>query len=314
MGADQVKNEQHISLAEQSGRQATRQATTPAGEDHAALAEEVEEGHAADTGAPPEVAEPNSRVIWTPRFMIVFGLALVLSLSLESILTQGWLNRYYAGQWVFQGHVMLNALAWVILLVVAKGRWTKTGAIFGLLWAIFMTANILVQVIFPAIPLPALAHINGVTCLSLLGSYVCLSIDRFPVRPWDAWVLGLLPALGLALTALLFLTGADRSLSSLENAISTVTLALSALVWLARPTCWQAAPAPTVLFSFVPLTLLVLSNASAGYNAANFFLTRVVLYPVYNATTTESNFFFSQVVLLCLLLGTMRLVKCELTN
>lgn len=295
MSAEKVENEQHISLVEEH----TQQDNAPGEEDSTSRV---------------NASAPSSRVVWTPRFMILFGLVLVLGLSLESIFTQGWLNRYYAGQWIFQGHVLLNALVWGFLLVVAKGRWTRTGAVFGLLWAVFMTINIFVQAIFPAIPLPVLAHINVVACLSLLGGYVCLSIDRFPVRPWDAWVLGLLPALGLILTTLLFFTGADRSLSSLEDAISTVTLVLSALVWLARSTCWRAAPAPTVLFSLVPLTLLVLNSASAGYNASNFFLTRVVLYPHYNATTTEPNFFFSQVALLCLLLGTIRLVKCELTN
>jgi hypothetical protein len=306
MSAERAGNEQHISLVEEH----SQQDNAPAGEDQAASVTGLETTGETET----QFGETRQQIIWTPRFMICFGLVVVLGLSLESILTQGWLNRYYTGQWVFQGHVILDALAWVVLLVVAKGRWTRIGAVFGLLWVFFMTVNILVQVIFPALPLAALSHINVLTCLSLLGCFVCLSIDRFPVRPWDAWVLGLLPALGLALTALLFLTGADHSLSSFEDAIATVTLILSALAWLARPTCWRSAPAPTLLFSFVPLTLLVLNSASAGFNAANFFLTRVVLIPDYNATTTESNFFFSQVVLLCILLGTIRLVKCEVTN
>ena len=32
----------------------------------------------------------SSIIIWTPRFIILFGLTLVFGLSLESILTQGW--------------------------------------------------------------------------------------------------------------------------------------------------------------------------------------------------------------------------------
>ena len=49
-------------------------------------------------------------IIWTPRFIIIFGLTLVLGLSLESILTQGWLNKYYSGQWIFLAYVVLIGL------------------------------------------------------------------------------------------------------------------------------------------------------------------------------------------------------------
>src|SRR5207244_12771574 len=40
-----------------------------------------------------------STVIWTPRFMVIFALALTMGLSAESVLTQGWTSNYCAGQW-----------------------------------------------------------------------------------------------------------------------------------------------------------------------------------------------------------------------
>ncbi len=305
MSAEHAGKEQQVSLVEDHEQQAIESAV---------LADADLAGNQGTDTAVDGRNIPARGIIWTPRFMVFFWLILILGLSLESVLTQGWLNKYYLGQWVFQGHVIVDALAWIVLLVVAKGRWMRIGALFGLTWAAFMTVNLSVQVIFPTLPLATLAHINVLTCLALLGCYVCLSIDRFPMHPWDAWVFGLLPLAGLVITALLYLTGAERSLTILEDDISTAALILSALVWLARPTCWKNAPAPTVLFSCVPLLLLILSGANAGYNAANYFLTRVVLSPNYNATTTEPNFFFSQVALLCLLLGTIRLIKCELAN
>src|SRR5947209_5742544 len=131
------------------------------------------------------------RIIWTPAFILAFGFTLVGSLSLESLLTQGWLNGFYAGQWVFQGHVILAGIGWLALLVLARARWVRIGAIFGLAWAMFMTIDILVQVTLGSGPLDILlllSHINVLICLSLLGCSVCLTIDHFLLRHWDAWV------------------------------------------------------------------------------------------------------------------------------
>jgi len=256
-------------------------------------------------------------IIWTPAFILVFGLMLVVGLSLESLLTQGWLNGFYTGQWVFQGHVMLAGIGWLALLVLARARWVRIGAIFGLAWAGFMTIDILVQVTLGSSPLdilPLLSHINVLICLSLLGCSICLTIDRFLLRPWDAWVLGLLPLVGVVAAAAWFLLSHDHSLFALESMIASVSLALSGVAWLARPSCWRGAPILTVLFGLVPVILLGLDKVNGGYNAVNFFLSRVVLSSYNNVSLREANFFFSQIALLCLILGIMRLIKCELAN
>jgi hypothetical protein len=253
-------------------------------------------------------------VIWTPRFILAFGLMVVVGLSLESVLTQGWLNLLYMGQWIFQGHVVLVTIAMLALLMRARTRWVRVGVMFGLAWAVFMTIDILVQVVLGIGALDILAHVNVLICLSLLGCSICLTIDRFPQSRWDAWVLGLLPLLGVAATGLLFLLAHDHSLFGLENIIATVALVLSALSWLLRPSCWRAAPALTVLFVLIPVILLGLDIENAGYNAVNFFLARVVLSAYNNVSLRETNFFFSQVAILSLLLGTTRQLKCELAN
>ncbi len=259
----------------------------------------------------------HERVIWTPAFILAFGLMLVGGLSLESLLTQGWLNGFYTGQWVFQGHVMLAGIGWLALLVLARSRWVRIGAIFGLGWAVYMTIDIFVQATLGSGPLDIvalLAHINVLICLSLLGCSICLTIDRFLLRPWDAWVLGLLPLVGVVAAAAWFLLSHDHSLFALEGIIASVSLVLSGVAWLARPSCWRGAPMLTVLFGLVPVILLGLDKVNGGYNAVNFFLSRVVLSSHNNVSLREANFFFSQVALLCLILGIMRLIKCELAN
>ncbi len=259
--------------------------------------------------APPADSQPT--IIWTPPFIILFTLTLVFGLGIESLLTQGWLNHYYKGQWVFQAHVIFICCCWLAILVVARSSWVRLGSIFGCIWALFMTANIIIHALNlnPSL----LAHVNAATCIALLGSYICLSIARTPFSHLDTWFFGLAPIAGILAVALIyFLTPAHaRSLSALENAIATVALVLSLLVWWIRPTSWKAQPGPTFLFGCVPAILLLLSIPGMGFNSSNYFLAHVVLHPISNLATSEPGFFFSQVALLCLLLGTMRILKGE---
>ena len=260
-------------------------------------------------GTPSTDSQP--AVIWTPRFMVIFTLALVFGLSIESLLTQGWLNRAYTGQWVFQAHVILICFCWLALLIVARSSWVRLGSIFGCIWALFMTANITIDALnlHPG----SLAHVSAATCIALLGSYICLSIARTPFSRLDTWLFGLAPIAGILAVALIyFLTPAHaRSLSTLESAIATVALVLSLLVWWIRPTSWKAQPGPTFLFGCVPALLLLLSIPGMGFNSSNYFLAHVVLHPISNLAPNEPGFFLSQVALLCLLLGTMRVLKGE---
>ena len=250
-------------------------------------------------------------VIWTPRFIILFAATLALGLSLESLLTQGWALRWFTGIWIFPGHLVLVSAGWIILLRVSRSRWMRLGAIFGLIFVAFVSINIILQVIMFQPSNYLLAHVNVVTFLALAGCSICLAIDRLPVGRWDAWVLGLTPVLGVVLLVPVYILRSDRSLAGLENSISVVALLLGTLIWWIRPTCWRNAPGPTLLFGSVPLLLLLLNIAYIGSGSYNFFPLHVTESASATFSSRQTVFFFSQVVLLCLLLAIMRLVQSE---
>jgi hypothetical protein len=250
-------------------------------------------------------------VIWTPRFIILFAFTLASGLSLESLLTQGWAIRWFTGIWIFLGHLALVSAGWIILLRVSRSRWMRLGAVFGLIFVAFITINITIQAILFQPSNYLLAHVNVVTFLALAGCSLCLTIDRLPVRRWDAWVLGLTPVLGIVLLVPVYILRSDRSLAGLENSISVVALILSTLIWWIRPTCWRNAPGPTLLFGSVPLLLLLLDMIYIGNGSFNFFPVHVTENASATFDSRQTVFFFSQVVLLCLLLAIMRLVQSE---
>jgi hypothetical protein len=267
----------------------------------------LEQDDARDTVVSPEEA----LVIWTPRFIILFAVTLALGLSLESLLTQVWAIRWFTGTWVFLGHIALVSAGWVVLLMTSRSRWMRFGAIFGLICALFITINIVIQAILFQPASYLLAHVNVVTFLALPGCYICLTIDRQPMGRWDAWLLGLTPILGIVLLVPVYILRSDRSLSGLENSISVVALILGMLIWWMRPTCWRNAPGPTFLFGLVPFLMLVLDFVYVGNGSFNFFPVYVTFNASASFATRETVFFFSQVSLLSLLLGVMRLIKAE---
>lgn len=250
-------------------------------------------------------------VIWTPRFIILFAIALVLGLSLESLLTQGWAIRWFTGTWIFLAHLALVSAGWIVLLRVTRSRWTRLGAVFGLIFVVFVAINVILQAILIQPSSYLLAHVNVVMFLALAGCSVCLTIDRLPVKRWDAWVLGLMPVMGVVLLVPIYILRSDRSMAGWENSISFVALILSTLIWWIRPTCWRNAPGPTLLIGGAPLLLLLLDIIYVGSNSYNFFPVHVTEYASATFDSRQTVFFFSQVVLLCLVLAIMRLVQAE---
>ena len=248
------------------------------------------------------------------QHIIFFAVALVLGVSLESLLTQGWAIRWYTGTWVFLGHIALVSASWIALLVVSRSPWIRAGAAFGLVCMAFITINIVIQALLGQPSGYLLAHVNALTCLALLGCSICLTINLLPTSRWDAWLLGLTPIIGLVLLTPLYILRADRSIAGLENSVTIVSLILSIFIWWVRPTCWRNAPGPTFLFGLVPLLLLILDIVYVGNGSFNFFPVYVTLNALATLSTRETVFFFSQVILLCLLLGVMRLIKSETLN
>ena len=254
-----------------------------------------------------------TRIIWTPRFIIIFALVLVLGLSTESLLTQGWLDGYYSGLRIFQVHVIIVCLGWITLLVLTHSNWIRIGSIFGIIWAFFMTMYIIIYSLNTDLALSVHSLINAATCIALLGSYICLSIDKMPINRLDVWLFGLAPPIVCILVTLMyFLVPAnERSLAILENAIASTALVLSLLVWWVRPSLWKSQPGPTFLFGCVPLILLIIALSAKEFNRSNYFLAKVLSRPIPYLLANESNFFFSQVALLLLFLGIMRVIQFE---
>ncbi|HEX6481990.1 MAG TPA: hypothetical protein VF043_24365 [Ktedonobacteraceae bacterium] len=259
---------------------------------------------------------PNTVVIWTPIFMVTFALTFVVGCSVEALLAEGWLTHYYLGQWIMQVHIIVAGILWLALAVLARSVWVRSGGIFGCIWAIFMSIDILIISISGSSASPLIPHVNPAICIALFGAYICLSMNEVPFHRWDAWFFGLAPIGGILMVVLtFFLTPGDaRNLELVEGYVAMTALILSTLVWWLRPSCWKAQPGPTFFFGIAPLILLLLAISNTGFNPSNFFLAQVVLGPPSTSTITEANFFFSEIVLLCLILGAMRVLRSQFTR
>ena len=249
-----------------------------------------------DSGPSAEDIQQTPPIIWTPRFIVIFALALVVGLTAEGLLAEGWVNRVYPSAWILLVHAILALGGWTFTLVRARSWWIRSGAIFACVWALFACLNALMRMHVVDSSPAIIAHVVAAICSALLGAYICLSLDRTPLHRWDAWFFRLSLVLGSGGVALIyFLTPAEsRSLAILEGDLSATALFLSVFVWWLRPSCWRARPGPTFLFGMAPAMMLFLAIPGIVDAGTNFFLT--------------------QVVFLCIILGIMRLVQCELVN
>ncbi len=190
------------------------------------------------------------RVIWTPRFIVIFALILVVGLSADSLLVQARDNGYLAGNGILLAHLTPIFIMWVVIIVQARSVWIRLGGIFGCIWAIFSAINLIITLHSISPNAPILAHLDAAFSSALLGCYICLSIEQIPLRRWDAWFFSIAPIIVICfVTGLFFLTPADsRSFSTIEDAIAGIANVLSVLIWWARPSCWKVVPGLTFLF------------------------------------------------------------------
>ena len=244
----------------------------------------------------PTTPAPTPAIIWTPSFIVTFSLVLVLGLSAEGILSQGWVNHFYARNWVLLAHVVVVLGCWIAIVVRARSWWSRAGGLFACIWALFAGFDFVLnpRSIDPSSPI--IAHLHAALSIALLGSYICLSLDRTPFRHWDARFFQLAFVFGSCAVALAyFLMPADnQSLSTLESGSALTALVLCVLLWWMRPSCWKAQPGPTFLFGMA--------------SAIRLFLT------IHNGTDAETTLFLSQVTFLCVLLGTMRILQCQIST
>src|SRR5947209_5798143 len=260
---------------------------------------ELEEREADNTDLPATAATVSttpSTIIWTTRFIVIFTLTLVISLSVESLVTMGWVNHYYRGAWPLLAHVVLVFGCMIAILRHTRSGWIRMGSIFGCTWAIFLSIYFVTTLykFDPTSPIPA--YLGAAYSLSLLGAYVCLSIEHTPLTKWDIYFFRLILVAGICIVALAYLIipAELRSSRAIESIIAEIGLVFSILVWWFRPSCWKAQPGPTFLLGLSPALIFLLSITGLGHGPTNFFLTQIALF--------------------CLLLGAMRILQGELCN
>lgn len=246
-----------------------------------------------DTGKTRHISKP---IIWTPRFIVLFFFTVVIGLSVESLLTQGWLNRAYRAEWVLLAHALLLLACLIVVVVRSRSMWLRVGSSFGCVWAVFTGASYIVALLGVNERSAIALQFQAVMACALLGMSICFSTHRIPFRRWDSLFFWLAPPLGGCAVAILYaLSRTDPHHSRvLVHATTTVLLSLCVAIWWIRPSCWRSQPCITFLFGVAPLLLLLL--------------------PVLNADTIGTQFFFSQVLLLCILLGVMRVLQGEIHN
>ncbi len=258
-------------------------------------ADNIQEG-SAGTPAAAESKDAALPIIWTPRFIASFALLLALGLSLSAILTRGWLDRYYASAWVLLAYAGLIFVCWCAVIIYARSSWIRLGGIFGLLWTL-LAGLFFILTLFPLDPQATMPGVlNAAAASALLGSNICLATAYTPFRRWDRLFFYLVPLLIVAVVVGdYFLTpAAMRSWGYTGNGVAVALMGLTAAVWWLRPSSWRVQPGPTFLFGVACIIPLFLA------------------LPDY--ATAEHHFFFSQIMLLCLLLGALRILQCELRH
>ncbi len=233
------------------------------------------------------------RVIWTPKFILLFALALVIGLSADSLFTQGWIEGYYRAIWVLFGNLALLLGLWVGTVIVARSWWVRMGAIFGCVWAIFSIINLVTMLFNFDLRTAVPAYLNATFSCALLGAYICFSTAYCELHRWDMWCFRLAIVIGgvFILVGLFFSPSSKGIPAVLATDIGAVAAILSILVWWLRPQCWRTHPGLTFFLGALPAIALLLS------------------LPI--VTNARVNFFFTQVSLLCLMLGLIRLMQGE---
>ncbi len=234
------------------------------------------------------VSNNASLLLWTPDFIVFFGLVFALGLSLASVLTQGWLNGIYPGGIILLGYNLLILGLWIVLFLRTKSPWFRLAAGAGIAW-VFFTSSALLVTLFQLPHGEILApHTDAVSAIALLGAFVCLSLPPTFSARWDRRFFRIAPLLLLIGLAAAYLLG-QRTLAGLEGTLAGIALCLCIATWWLRPSCWRSQPLPTFLFGVVPFIQLL-------FNVPH---------------RNETNFFFTQVMLLALILGILRVLQKE---
>ncbi len=232
--------------------------------------------------------------IWTPRFIILFALTLVLGLSASSLLMQGYANHYLAGEAVLLVGCGLVFATWFAVTLVARSLWARLGGIFACGWALFASVNFVASLLNAPPGAAITTHATAAANLALFAGYLCFSINRVPLKRWDNWFLRLAPviAAGIVIASYLVAPRGTRSVHGLETTLAITMLYLSIFTWWLRPSCWKVQPGATLLLGIAPIFVLLTTTPYAFSNGTDFC--------------------YLQICLVFSLLGALRIVQGEL--
>lgn len=255
---------------------------------------EATEQEAEDLNRENSTTPPRTGIIWTPKFLVMFALVLVLGLSAESILSQVWDAGYIQAIWLLTGHVAILLGLWIGATVVARSSsWVRSGSIFGLAWGIFSGINLTLAFFNFGLDTAMPFYLQVTYSCSLLGAYICLSVARTELGAWDMWFYRIAIIGGLAFVLIgLFVTPTQYGLpATIANSLAAYAAILSTLVWWLRPACWRTYPGLTFLLgaSTALAFLLTLPNVASG----------------------TVHLFLLQISYLCMILGLIRLIQGE---
>ncbi len=268
--------------------------------DHQYVASQADDTDNPQIGTATPMLEPANEnlIIWTPRFIISFFLVLVIGLSGATVLTTGYLNGYYLPGWLLIGYTVVNLGGWISVSICTRSPWVRLGSAFGCLWAIMMGFVFALNLFPPTIDSHAIFLTNASSSASsaLLACSICLSTAWTPLKRWDRIFFIIAPIIGTILVASLFLHTPDEMRSSflLKMHIAIVELWLCTATWWLRPSCWQTQSGPAFLLGIVPVIQILLLHPLNTYN--------------------EKTVFFSQVMLLSVLLGSLRILQSEMRH
>jgi hypothetical protein len=268
--------------------------------DHKDVALQTDDTYLPQIETATPILEPTNEhlIIWTPRFIISFFLILVIGLSGATLLTTGYLNRYYLPGWLLIGYSIANLGGWISVSICTRSSWVRVGSAFGCLWAIMMGLIFALNLFPNTIDAHAIFLVNASASASsaLLACSICLSTAWTPLKLWDRIFFLTAPIIGIIIVAILFLHAPVTMRSSLflELDIATVELWLCTAIWWLRPSCWRTQPGPAFLLGIIPVIQILLLQPLNTYN--------------------EKIVFFSQVMLLSALLGSLSILQSAIRH
>ena len=233
-----------------------------------------------------ETRQDHIPTAWTPVFMLIFALILALGLSMTSVITQGWLNRYYTAERALLVYTSIIFLLWLANAIRSRHTpWLCIGNIFGCCWCLFSSISYILTIFLVNPNNASVIYVNAAADCALLAAFICISTVQRPLQRWDHWIFRLMPIAGLLVIALSYLLTdpASRSSDALVDLIAAVALYFSIAIWWLRPSRWQYQAGLTFFFGMTPALLLIIA--------------------IPHLFDGEANFLFLQITQLCLILG-----------